>query len=215
MDSGLAAVERYSAQAMAEWPFDVLLLDWRMPGMDGLAAGKLIRQTTAIGQDAHRHDHRTFRGAARQPVPCWSTSSLHWKPITASSFVQRGSRAKRKHGLSVPPATSANVARAAAARLAGAGGGRQRDQLRTVAQRILEAEGALVTTDCADGRQAVEWLATNAMAVDAVLMDIRCGAGRLRRDTADPRRARLTRLPVVALTAGASRTNKTPHWRPG
>lgn len=204
VDSGLAAVERYSAQAMAERPFDVLLLDWRMPGMDGLAAGKLIRQTTAIGQDAPLIVMITAHSREellRQPDAVLVDVILH-KPITASSLYNAVAEAKRKHGLSVPPAPAQTLH------------GQQLPGLRVlvvddseinceVAQRILEAEGALVTAQ-ADGRQAVEWLRTNAMAVDAVLMDIQMpeldgyAATRLIRGELG-----LTRLPVVALTAGA------------
>lgn len=41
--SGKAALEEISAAAEAGQPYDVVLLDWRMPGMDGIATAKAIR----------------------------------------------------------------------------------------------------------------------------------------------------------------------------
>lgn len=209
VDSGLAAVERYSAQAMAERPFDVLLLDWRMPGMDGLEAGKLIRQTTAIGQDAPLIIMITAHSREellRQPDAALVDVILH-KPITASSLYNAVAEAKQKHGLTAPiPQPQAEH-------------GQQLPGLRVlivddsdinceVAQRILEAEGALVTTQT-DGRRAVEWLRANSAAVDAVLMDIQMpeldgyAATRMIRGELG-----LTELPIVALTAGAFKNQK-------
>jgi two-component system sensor histidine kinase/response regulator len=46
--SGAAAVEEVRRAAAAGHPYDVVYLDWRMPGMDGMATARLIR---ALGLD--------------------------------------------------------------------------------------------------------------------------------------------------------------------
>jgi two-component system sensor histidine kinase/response regulator len=48
--SGLSAMEILQQASAQERPFEVVLMDWRMPGMDGLEAARLIKQDTNLAQ---------------------------------------------------------------------------------------------------------------------------------------------------------------------
>ena len=45
--SGTAAVEEVRRAAAAGHPYDVVYLDWRMPGMDGMETARRIRAAAA------------------------------------------------------------------------------------------------------------------------------------------------------------------------
>ena len=198
--SGEEALTRTLVQSQSNEPFDVLLLDWRMPGMDGLAAGRAVQEALThrtppliIMVTAYTRD-----ALLREPGASVADAILE-KPVTASRLYNAIAEGKRRHsgGLKLAQVKE---------------GGRRLPGLRVlvvddseinceVARRILESEGASV--DVADsGKAALELLGLRPD-IDAVLMDVQMpvmdGYETTRRIRAIEGFAK---VPIIALTAG-------------
>ncbi|MGH8025868.1 MAG: response regulator, partial [Pseudoxanthomonas sp.] len=199
-DSGERALQTLGRQDAAQ--YDIVLMDWQMPGMDGLETAALIRsripspwqpiiimvtgfERKLIEQDPGRDD----------------VDAVLTKPITASALYNVINEVARRRagGVAVPAVVSAER------RL---GGYRllvvdDSDINREVAQRILEGEGARVEL-ADDGRQALEMLQARPDQFDVVLMDVQMPEMDGYEATARIRMSpELAEMPVVALTAGA------------
>ena len=62
-EEAIAAVEQHDSGR----PYDVIFMDWRMPGMDGIQAARLIKENTQLNPSGHRARHRLWaRGRARR-----------------------------------------------------------------------------------------------------------------------------------------------------
>ena len=202
-DSGTAAVDQVRNRWRTAQPYDVLLLDWRMPGMDGLEAARAIRREME-GREAPivlmvtAYSHDELRKSAGSDL----IDGVLNKPVTSSSLYNCVAEAMRRRGR---PATPDRPDIEGAQRLAGVRAlvVDDSDINREVASRILESEGANVQL-AENGLVALEWLAAHVGAVDIVLMDVQMPvmdgyqATRMLRGTPG-----LVDLPVVALTAGA------------
>jgi len=211
--SGEETLERVQQAAEAGHPFDLVLLDWQLPGIDGLETERQLRQrqgnkapevvmVTAFGRDDVRQaaDQSGIRGFLTKPV-CQSE--------LLDILV----------GLGEPPALEpaqpapGNAAEEAAALpLAGLRVLLVEDN--TINQQIccelLEAAGVVVTV-AEDGAQALQRLestgesaAEGPLPFDLVLMDLNMpvmdgweATRRIREDS------RWDRLPVLAMTAHA------------
>ncbi len=180
----------------------VLLLDWRMPGMDGLAAARAIRQ--ALGED---HGPTLMMVAAHEREALLADpdagliDAVLIKPVTPSTLYDTVARVMRVAAGNAPPAPPA----AAPQHLAGLHilVVDDSDINCEVAEAILRGEGAEVTT-AGDGQAAVDWVQAHAKQIDLVLMDVQMpvldGYQATRAIHASPG---LGGLPVVALSAGA------------
>ncbi|MBL8472102.1 MAG: CHASE domain-containing protein [Rhodocyclaceae bacterium] len=183
-------------------PYDALLLDWRMPEMDGLAAAEAIRKQcgdapgTPILIMASAHERDSLRQHAGKLVDAILT-----KPVTGSTLYDAVNEARRQRGGSRPE----QGLRPCANRLAGVRALVVDDSElnREVADRVLSSEGARVEL-AGDGRQALSILNARPGGFDIVLMDMQMplvdGYGATREIRATPA---LADLPVLALTAGA------------
>lgn len=200
VDSGSAAVEHVlSSQGGAE---EVLLLDWKMPGMDGLEATRAIH--TAQGSksgpmiimvSAYSRDE-----LLAQPDSQLADAILS-KPVTPSCLYDTVIRIRQaRSGYVIPDVITQTQHRLNGVRMLVVD---DSDINRDVAQRIFAGEGAQVSL-ANDGRQAVDALLARPDEFDIVLMDIQMpemdgyAATRLIRGT-----PALAGLPVIALTAGA------------
>ncbi|MBW8893415.1 MAG: response regulator, partial [Burkholderiales bacterium] len=202
-DSGEAAVGKVRARLQHAQPYDVLLLDWKMPGMNGLETARTIRRTmqgqqTPIVLMVTAYSRDELLGSVGSDM----IDGVLNKPVTSSSLYNSVAQAMRRRG---QPGASDRPQAEATQRLAGVRAlvVDDSDINREVALRILESEGASVQL-AENGLQALEWLTAHLGEVDIVLMDVQMPvmdgyhATRVLRGTPG-----LADLPVVALTAGA------------
>ncbi|RFB67449.1 MULTISPECIES: response regulator [unclassified Herbaspirillum] len=217
VESGQDAVSKTMTRLRHNLYYDIYLLDWKMPGMDGLAAAKAIREASSpqarppivIMVTAHARDE-VLNAPDAELVDAVIT-----KPVTPSTLYNTIIHVRQHRDETRLRGDGSGNGEAAPQ----ASGGRdnREDRItgvrvlvvddseinREVAKRILEADGAEVFA-AADGQEAVDWLRERPQGVDLVLMDIQMPvmdgytATHEIRDT-----LQLRELPVIALTAGA------------
>ncbi|CAD0333707.1 response regulator [Xanthomonas hortorum pv. cynarae] len=198
--NGQAALQ---AIEQASEPYDIFLLDWRMPDIDGVAIARQIRARATPGPHpvivmVTAYERRLLEQHPEQQ----GLDAVMTKPVT-SAALHRLVEQLFEGRAAARAATPAFVAR----RLEGAHLLLVDDSEINceVAQRILEGEGAMVTV-AHDGEQAINTLKRAPDLFHLVLMDVQMpvvdgyeATRRLRQIPA------LASLPVIALTAGAFR----------
>jgi two-component system, sensor histidine kinase and response regulator len=204
VESGPTAIAAIK-QMDSDQPFDIVFMDWRMPGMDGLQAARLIKSNetlqhqpaivlvTAFGREEVREEaeHLHLDGFLLKPV----TKSMLVDTLVnifaekveeeAASAVESGKDAKRLRGLRILLAEDNEINQ-------------------QIAVELLQAVGA--TIDVANhGREAVDKLFKNGNAYDVVLMDLQMpemdgyqATTKIRSDQ------RFAQLPIIAMTAHAT-----------
>ncbi|MFM9435941.1 two-component system, sensor histidine kinase and response regulator [Janthinobacterium sp. CG_23.3] len=211
--SGAQALDCLLAQHAAGVRYDAVLADWQMPGMDGLATMRAMRErlprpavpvivmVSAFG-----------RGKLMQDAAAAEADAVLLKPVTASSLLDtlHEALARRSGGLGadvdavlLAPAPAEDAAEAAYPRLDGVRLLLVEDNMlnQLLARTILEQAGAVVDT-VDDGAKAVERLRGAAADYALVLMDVQMpvmdgfAATRLIRGELG------LALPVLAMTAG-------------
>lgn len=217
VESGRAAMEAIDRRAAQQDLPDVVLLDWQMPGMDGLAAARAIREAVPTGTcpivimvTAHA------RARLLEQSEAGLVDAVLDKPLTSSKLYDAVVQAQRHRGAEATQAASPHPDETQA--LAGLAVLVVDDSAinREVAMRILERTGATVLL-AEDGQQALDRLAENtAPRPDIVLMDVQMpvmdGIEATRRIRQQPH---LAHLPVVALTAGAFKSQQDAAWSAG
>ncbi|OEZ61312.1 response regulator [Duganella sp. HH105] len=201
VDSGAAALHRYRQSQQSNQTYDVVLADWHMPGMDGLATAKGIREAAAgnkqpivVMVNAFARDHvEEISNAPEADV-------VLVKPITSSNLFDALHQALVAKSDGQPqPVADASIAGSLAGRHFLLVEDNALNQV--VARGILEHAGATLDV-VGDGRQAVERLRAGASRYDLVLMDMQMPvmdgftATRILRE-----QLRLD-LPIIAMTAG-------------
>jgi hemerythrin-like metal-binding protein len=203
-DSAIEAVERVVAARRENRPFDLVLMDWRMPGMDGVAAAQAMRIAACdspppIVLMAAARD----RNAALAEVGKNGIDAVLAKPVTSSALrdaIVQVRRAREQADAPKIELRAGGLKRLLGLRVLVVD---DNEVNREVARLSLEAEGAVVQT-AEHGLEALNWLSERVGEADAVLMDVRMpvmdGYEATRRIRAIPEYAA---LPIVALTAGA------------
>ncbi|HRE17749.1 MAG TPA: response regulator, partial [Rhodocyclaceae bacterium] len=197
--AGIAALET------ADPPYDLVLLDWKMPGMDGFEAAGLIRRhpklavqpklvmVTAYGSDD-----------AQRRVLAEGLDGYLTKPVNASSLLDEIMRVCGKS------AVSTNLGRNNAPEhdhLANIRGLRvllveDNDFNQQVAKEILTGVAGVEVSIAWNGQEALDIL--QAQSFDAVLMDLQMPVMDGYETTEQLRRnPRFAALPIIAMTAHA------------
>jgi signal transduction histidine kinase/CheY-like chemotaxis protein/HPt (histidine-containing phosphotransfer) domain-containing protein len=198
--SGAEAIAKTRARQEHSAAYDIVVMDWQMPHLDGLAASRAIR---AESGDAQPPIVIMVTGYGRNELLQIADANLAdvvlSKPVTASMMHDAVVEAIAKRSGTLPlPANGA----AGGPRLGGVELLVVDDSLlnQEVAQRVLEREGARVTL-ANDGQEALDCLRRQPF--DCVLMDVQMPVmDGLTATRAIRQELRLPELPVIALTAG-------------
>ena len=201
VNGGVAALERIEARLQQKQEPEVLLLDWKMPDLDGLAVAKFVSECSPDGRSpiivlATAHSRDDLLAQADSHL----ADAVLNKPVSPSSLYDAVAAAMSKRGILASKLGPIRSARLRDVRILVVD---DSDVNREVARLILEGEGAKVTTAC-DGLESVHWLAEHPDEIDLVLMDVQMpgmnGVGATRLIRADHR---FSKLPIVAFSAGA------------
>ncbi|MFV3333002.1 response regulator [Pseudomonas sp. NY15437] len=206
-DSGGMALRLLADAEARTLPYDVVLMDWKMPGMDGMEtvsrmyAGDLrhtpsVIMVTAFGRD-EAHEEAERQGIT---LPLVLT-----KPVTPSSLLEAIAVVLGQ----VPPSETRATERSGhtASNLAGLNGARlllveDNELNQELARELLESAGIHLEL-AGNGQQALDILAVDD-GFDGVLMD--CQMPVMDGYTATRKireQARFAELPVLAMTANA------------
>jgi signal transduction histidine kinase/CheY-like chemotaxis protein len=185
-------------------PYDIVFMDWRMPGMDGLQASRHIKSNETLEHQPAIVLVTAFgREEVREEAERLQLDGFLLKPVTRSMLVDTLVNVFAEGGEDLRGATDGQQA----SRLLGARILLTEDNEinQQIAVELLEGAGATVTV-ANHGREAVEMLSgPGAPPFDVVLMDLQMpvmdGYQATAKLRADPR---LAALPIIAMTAHAT-----------
>jgi signal transduction histidine kinase/CheY-like chemotaxis protein len=205
----LAAVR--TTVSTGQGAFDVVLIDWKMPDMDGLQTAKAMREIEGLVQPPIVIMVTAFSREQVMLSPhADAVDAVIGKPATASKILdavmeaqarRRGDAFSHAHRKPYAPARSVN-------RLKGLRILLVEDNYinQQVARGVLGAEGALITA-ADNGQDAVDLLLHDATAFDLVLMDVQMpvldgveATRRLRQEG--------IQLPIIAMSAGVTQEER-------
>ena len=189
----------------ADKPYDAVFMDWRMPGMDGLQAARLIKNDRSLHKQPAIIIVTAFgREEVREEAERIHVDGFLVKPVTKSMLVD-----------SLVNVFAASPGQSATGSIAPADDRSRLDGLRVlltedneinqqIAVELLEGVGAKVEV-ANNGREAVEKLSVVAPPYDLVLMDLQMPEMDGYQATAKIRaESRFERLPIIAMTAHAT-----------
>ncbi len=201
--SGKAAIETIASQD-ASLPFHLVLMDWHMPGMDGIEATRRIKgdtalrnppkivMVTAFGKEQERADALAAGadGFVLKPMTPSDLYDVVVNLFASGEFADRnGTDSSRENSYDL---TGLRILLA-----------EDNELNQQIARELLEGAGAAVSV-VNNGREAVAAVLAAETRFDAALMDIQMpemdGFEATRRIRED---ARFSSLPIIALTAHA------------
>lgn len=204
----LAAIRQAQQQGT---PFDLLLLDWKMPIMSGTETAKEIRQDSAIDPQpailvvtAYNRDEVI---ADLSTLPKESVQGVIVKPVNPSTLTDATMDAFGHHGLNQKQGATAADAPKNRSNLAGARVlvVEDNEMNQEIAEAILSKAGINIST-AANGQEGVDRV--KAEAWDLVLMDMQMpvmdGIEATEKIRAD---GRFNDLPILAMTANVTQAD--------
>ncbi len=206
-NSGLEALEAVEAsQQRNERPYNVILMDWKMPGMDGIEAAMQIKSNTNLPAMPMIIMVTAYgREEVLKQAQSARLDGFLVKPISPSVLLDAVMEAfgeqieKRSHSgaLSDQRPTGFEEIRGAHILLV-----EDNEVNQLVAGELLTREGFWVTM-ASDGRIAVNLVAERKGDFDVVCMDLQMPEMDGYTATQEIRKAGYTRLPIIAMTADA------------
>ncbi len=201
----IAAIQQHDATE----PYDIVFMDWRMPGMDGLQASRHIKGDETLTHPPHIVLVTAFgREEVREEAERLQLDGFLVKPVTKSMIVDTLVNVFADEGEAVAGAVEAEQAlRLRGARILLT---EDNDINQQIAIELLEGAGAIVKV-ANNGQEAVDTLSNGPQPppFDLVLMDLQMpvmdghqATARLRAD------ARFATLPIIAMTAHATMEEK-------
>ena len=202
-ESGAQAVEMVKATADFAL-YDLVIMDWKMPGLDGLAASRMLRKAVAPKTPplvimTTAYDQQALHDAAKNA----EISTVLIKPVTQSTLYDAIMEVFRSRSAFAPSMAMQPNNTPPEELLQGVhvllAEDNELNQL--IAKELLEQAGMVVHL-AANGQEAISFLETNTVSV--VLMDIQMpvmdgitATGLLRQQE------RFQKLPIIAMTAHA------------
>ncbi len=205
-EEGIAELERAAA---AGQPYDVVLMDWRMPGMDGIETSRAIRRNAGLTAPIIIVVTAFGRDRVSRLVADAGLDGLIVKPVTASALLDAvaAAYAHTPPGSAQPAALRANRRYPLAGRRILAVDDNAIG--REVVREVLRRSGADVET-ADSGEAAIAAVAGAGTPFDLVLMDVQMpgmdGVEATRRLRAMPGLG--ASVPIIALTASALPTDR-------
>ena len=203
--SGREAVQQVSSAAERNDPYKLLVVDWKMPGMDGVETVRIIEKNSQQGDRPHiilvtAYGRDEITGAAEGvDYDAILTKPVNPSTLLDSTMIAFGHQATEKARVIVSQAEE----KEAFTTLHGAHILLVEDNLinQELALELLTTQGLIVTV-ANNGQQALEQLDKNPF--DGVLMDIQMPVMDGYSATAAIRKQqRFKQLPVIAMTANA------------
>ena len=202
VETGDRLIARMIERLDAGTPPDALLIDWKLPQLDGLQAlgalaARFGRDRIPATEIATAHDAETVRRAPDADL----AGAILTKPVTSSMLFDavNSSVARRGGKVRLLAQTDTRAVSLAGIRVLVVD---DSDINLEVARRILEAAGARVQV-CSDGQMAVDALAAAPAGFDVVLMDVQMPVMDGNAAAFAIRNELKLGLPIIALTAGA------------
>jgi two-component system sensor histidine kinase/response regulator len=199
----LAAIRQHNGGG--EVPYDVVFMDWRMPGMDGLETTRRLREEPALASQPAVVMVTAFSGEeVREAAGMLNLDGFLVKPVTASMVIDTLVELFAADGHTTgrgAVVVDEDIGRCAGVRVLLTEDNEINQQ---IAIELLEGAGAHVTV-ANNGREAVTILDANPSAFDLVFMDLQMPVMDGHQATMVIRNdARFASLPIVAMTAHAS-----------
>jgi len=183
-------------------PYDIVFMDWRMPGMDGLQASRHIKSDETLGHQPAIVLVTAFgREEVREEAELLQLDGFLVKPVTRSMIVDTLVNVFGDAGAEVPSIDGQPEARLLGVRILLA---EDNDINQQIAVELLEGVGASVKV-ANNGRLAVEQLLREPSAYDVVLLDLQMPEMDGYQATTQIRSEPVfANLPIIAMTAHAT-----------